>query len=65
MVTLTILLGLGLATASGDTVRLRWVSYHALVRVVGAFGLVVLWAFNHVRFGEGGRVCAGSQRPSA
>lgn len=60
VVTLTFLVGLGLATAAGETVHWRWVSYHALWHVVGAFGFMVLWGFNHVRFGEGGRVCAVS-----
>jgi len=50
-VTATFLVGLGLATAAGTTVHWRWVSYHALWHVVGAFGFVVFWAFNHVRFG--------------
>jgi len=60
VVTVTFLIGLGLATASGDTVHWRWVSYHALWHVVGAFGFVVLWAFNHVRFGAAARVGAVS-----
>jgi hypothetical protein len=50
VVTGTFLVGLGLATAAGTTVHFGWVSYHALWHVVGAFGFVVFWAFNHVRF---------------
>jgi hypothetical protein len=50
VVTLTFLVGLGLATAAGDTLHGRWVSYRALWHVVGAFGFLALWAMNHVRF---------------
>lgn len=50
VVTGSFILGLYLASASGTTVHHRWLSYHALWHVVGAFGFVVFWAFNHVRF---------------
>lgn len=52
VVTLTFLVGVGLATAAGDTLHWRWVSYHALWHVVGAFGFLSLWAMNHVRFAD-------------
>jgi hypothetical protein len=45
--------GLGLASAGNETVHGRIVSYHALWHVVGAFGFVLLWAFNHVRLEAG------------
>lgn len=41
--------GLLLATAAGDTVWGRIGSFHALWHVLGAFGFVLFWAFNHVR----------------
>jgi hypothetical protein len=46
------LVGLALASAGNETVHARVVSYHALWHVVGAFGFVMLWAFNHARFGS-------------
>lgn len=46
------LVGLGLATAAGTTVHHRILSYHALWHLVGAFGFLFLWAFNHVRFAK-------------
>lgn len=49
-VTATFLVGAWLASAAGDVVHARWVSYHALWHVLGAFGFVLLWAWNHVRF---------------
>jgi len=42
--------GMLLATASGDAVVGRVGSLHALWHVVGGFGFVLWWAFNHVRF---------------
>lgn len=45
-------LGLALATADGDVVGGRVGSWHALWHVVGGFGFVFLWAFNHVRLME-------------
>ena len=41
--------GLLLASASGDTVHGRIGSYHALWHVLGSFGFLFFWAFNHVR----------------
>lgn len=41
--------GLVLATADGDVVTGRFGAWHALWHVVGGFGFVFLWAFNHVR----------------
>jgi hypothetical protein len=46
---LVFLVGLGLATAANDTLGGRIWSFHALWHVVGGFGFVILWAFNHVR----------------
>lgn len=43
------LVGLWLATAEGNVVDGRIWSYHALWHVLGAFGFIFLWAFNHVR----------------
>jgi hypothetical protein len=44
--------GFLLATASNERVVYPFFAMHALWHVVGAFGFVALWAFNHVRFGE-------------
>lgn len=44
--------GMGLATASNDRVVYPFFAVHALWHVVGAFGFVAFWAFNHVRFAE-------------
>jgi hypothetical protein len=44
--------GMLLATASNQQVDARIVAYHALWHIVGAFGFVALWAFNHARFDE-------------
>lgn len=46
------LVGLLLATAAGDVVGGRIGSYHALWHVLGSFGFLFLWAFNHVRIQE-------------
>lgn len=48
--------GLLLATAAGDVVGGRIGSYHALWHVLGSFGFIFLWAFNHVRLLEGRRI---------
>ncbi len=39
-----------LATASNQRVDARILAYHATWHVVGAFGFILLWAFNQVRF---------------
>jgi len=44
--------GMILATASNDQVVYPFFALHALWHLVGAFGFVTFWAFNHVRFGE-------------
>jgi hypothetical protein len=49
------LAGMLLATASNEKVVYPFFSLHALWHLVGAFGFVVLWAFNHVRFEDGPR----------
>ncbi len=54
LVTLTFAVGLLLATAGNQEVADPFFSYHALWHVVGAFGFVLFWAFNHVRFEDGG-----------
>jgi hypothetical protein len=47
------LVGMGLATARNDVVVYPFLAMHALWHLVGAFAFVLLWAFNHVRFGPG------------
>ena len=42
--------GMLLATASNEEIVPPFFAMHALWHLVGAFGFVVLWAFNHVRF---------------
>lgn len=46
------LAGMLLATASNDRIVYPFFALHALWHLVGAFGFVVLWAFNDVRFAE-------------
>ena len=43
-------LGLVLATASNERIVYPFFPIHALWHLVGAFGFIALWAFNHVRF---------------
>ncbi len=43
-------IGMLMVTTSNQQVRLRVLAYHACWHLVSAFGFVVLWAFNHVRF---------------
>jgi hypothetical protein len=50
LVVASFLIGVGLASASNQTLHGRIWSYHALWHVVGAFGFVLFWGFNHVRF---------------
>ncbi len=42
--------GMLLATADQELVVYPFVAIHAVWHVVGAFGFITLWAFNHVRF---------------
>ena len=44
------LVGSALATASNQQVDFIILAYHATWHIVGAFGFLFLWAFNHVRF---------------
>jgi hypothetical protein len=44
--------GFLLATASNDQILPPFFAMHALWHLVGAFGFVTLWAFNHVRLTE-------------
>lgn len=44
------LLGLALATGSDDYVKPTFIGWHSLWHVTGAFGFVVFWFFNHLRF---------------
>lgn len=50
LTTLIFLFGLGLATAKSTVIVQPFIPLHALWHVVGAFGFIVLWAFNDVRF---------------
>jgi len=45
-------LGMILASAANSHVILRVFAWHAMWHIVGAFALVTLWLFNHVRFNE-------------
>lgn len=45
--------GMLLATASNDRIVYPFFAIHALWHLVGAFGFVALWAFNHARFAPG------------
>jgi hypothetical protein len=44
------LVGMLLATASNERIVYPFFAMHALWHLVGAFGFIVLWAFNDVRF---------------
>jgi hypothetical protein len=45
-----------LASSSNQHIDFRIVSYHALWHVVGAFGFIILWAFNVERYNWTGEV---------
>jgi hypothetical protein len=45
------LFGAWLASAKNHRVDHTVLAYHAVWHVVGAFGFLIIWAFNHVRFG--------------
>jgi len=44
------LIGALLATASNQVVEARVLAFHASWHLVGAFGFIFVWAFNHARF---------------
>ena len=46
--------GMLLATASNEKIVPPFFAMHALWHLVGAFGFVCFWAFNHVRFADAG-----------
>lgn len=52
LVTALFFVGMLLATASNEKVVFPFLALHALWHLVGAFGFVGLWAFNHVRFSD-------------
>ena len=52
LTTTLFLIGLGLATQSNQRVDFVVLAYHATWHIVGAYGFIVLWAFNHVRFAQ-------------
>ncbi len=45
-------LGMILATGDNDHISLYILPWHATWHIVGAFGFITFWAFNHVRFSE-------------
>ncbi len=50
LVALIFFVGMLLATAGNNQIVYPFLSIHAIWHVVGAFGFMTLWAFNHVRF---------------
>jgi hypothetical protein len=44
------LFGAWLASAKNHRVDYTVLAYHATWHVIGAFGFIIIWAFNHVRF---------------
>lgn len=50
LVTIIFLAGLGFATQSNHRVDFGVLAYHATWHIVGAYGFIVLWIFNHLRF---------------
>ncbi len=49
-------LGLVFATGSDDYIKPTFISWHSLWHVTGAFGFVVFWYLNHLRFSVEGSV---------
>lgn len=52
LVTTTFLIGLLLASAQNNKIVYPFFALHAIWHLVSAFGFVMLWAFNDVRFSE-------------
>jgi hypothetical protein len=50
--TLTFLIGAFFAANGNHIVSWQVVSWHALWHLIGAFGFVLIWGFNHVRFAQ-------------
>lgn len=44
------LIGMGIATADDGQINARFFAWHATWHIVGAFGFITLWIFNHIRF---------------
>lgn len=51
LITILFLIGLGFATQANQRVDFTIVAHHAIWHIVGAYGFIVLWVFNHIRFG--------------
>ena len=58
LVLVLFLLGMGMATASNSQVSWGILPWHAAWHVIGAFGFIALWLFNHERFGARPRCAA-------
>ena len=54
------LIGMILASASNSHISPWIFPWHAAWHIVGAFGFMALWLFNHVRFNEAARTAEGS-----
>jgi hypothetical protein len=50
LLTVLFVIGALLATASNQRVDFHILAWHATWHIVGAFGFIALWAFNHMRF---------------
>jgi len=50
LVTFIFFVGLVFATQSNHRVDFTVLAYHATWHIVGAYGFIVLWVFNHLRF---------------
>jgi hypothetical protein len=48
----TFLVGMGLATAGDAQISARFFAWHATWHILGAFGFMTLWVFNHLRFSQ-------------
>lgn len=55
--------GMILASAKNAQVSMRVFAWHAVWHLVGAFALITLWLFNHIRFNEPG-TSAGQEKGS-
>lgn len=47
-------IGMLTATASNSEITWRIIPWHAAWHIIGAFGFITFWLFNHVRFNEAG-----------
>ncbi len=52
LVLIMFLIGMGLATAGNERISIYILPWHATWHILGAFGFITFWVFNHIRFSE-------------